>query len=440
MQKILIHTEFIKLDALLKYAGLCETGGEAKELVQGGAVKVNGEVCTMPPGRYRGAGRSDHRDRDGRLMRLLSLEVENYRNIASASLTPGRELTVICGNNGQGKTNLLEAIWLLTGGKSFRGGKDAELVRRGEPFAVLKASTLRAQQEEQETEEPNRVRLTVGAPDSPRPGRTVSVNGGAVKRAASLAGSFPAVVFDPGHLSLVKGAPEGRRKFLDAALCQLYPGYLTLYRRYIRALQQKNALLRRSSNGIERPYAEKRALLEVLNVELAQQGEAIQQRRRAYLTALSPLACANYEELSRGAETLSLRYAAQFEPGGLAQLLRQKMPEELRAGQSLCGPHREDLDLLLDGQPAKVYASQGQQRSVVLSLKMAEAAAAASITGEHPVMLLDDVLSELDDGRKQYLLTRMREKQTFVTSCDDTAFLKTDGEVYRMNGGVLTKV
>ena len=365
-------------------------------------------------------------------MRLLSLEVENYRNIASASLTPGRELTVICGNNGQGKTNLLEAIWLLTGGKSFRGGKDAELVRRGEPFAVLKASTLRAQQEEQEKEEPNRVRLTVGAPDSPRPGRTVSVNGGAVKRAASLAGSFPA--------SLVKGAPEGRRKFLDAALCQLYPGYLTLYRRYVRALQQKNALLRRSSNGIERPYAEKRALLEVLNVELAQQGEAIQQRRRAYLAALSPLACANYEELSRGAETLSLRYAAQFEPGGLAQLLRQKMPEELRAGQSLCGPHREDLDLLLDGQPAKVYASQGQQRSVVLSLKMAEAAAAASITGEHPVMLLDDVLSELDDGRKQYLLTRMREKQTFVTSCDDTAFLKTDGEVYRMNGGVLTKV
>ena len=100
-------------------------------------------------------------------MRLLSLEVTNYRNIASASLTPGRELTVICGNNGQGKTNLLEAIWLLTGGKSFRGGKDAELVRRGEPFAVLEASTLRAQQEEQEPDEPNRVRLTVGTPDSP---------------------------------------------------------------------------------------------------------------------------------------------------------------------------------------------------------------------------------------------------------------------------------
>ena len=138
-------------------------------------------------------------------MRLLSLEVTNYRNIASARLEPGRELTVICGNNGQGKTNLLEAIWLLTGGKSFRGGKDAELVRRGETFAVLEAVTQRTRQEDQEPDDPARVRITVGTPDAPRPGRYASVNGAAPKRAAGLAGSFPAVVFDPGHLSLVKG-------------------------------------------------------------------------------------------------------------------------------------------------------------------------------------------------------------------------------------------
>ena len=190
-------------------------------------------------------------------MRLLSLEVTNYRNIASARLEPGRELTVICGNNGQGKTNLLEAIWLLTGGKSFRGGKDAELVRRGETFAVLDAVTQRTRQEDQEPDDPARVRITVGTPDAQRPGRYAAVNGAPPKRAAGLAGSFPAVVFDPGHLSLVKGAPEGRRKFLDAALCQLYPGYLTTYRRYVRALQQKNALLRHSANGTERPWAEK---------------------------------------------------------------------------------------------------------------------------------------------------------------------------------------
>ena len=372
-------------------------------------------------------------------MRLLSLEVTNYRNISKAQLEPGRELTVICGNNGQGKTNLLEAIWLLTGGKSFRGGKDAELVRRGETFAVLDAVTLRAWQEDQERDDPSHVRITVGTPDSQRPGRYASVNGTPPKRAAGLAGSFPAVVFDPGHLSLVKGAPEGRRKFLDAALCQLYPGYLATYRRYVRVLQQKNALLRHSANGVERPYAEKCAMLEVLNAELAAQGEAIQKRRREYLALLGPLACANYQELSHGAERMGIRYAAQFEPGGLAECLKQHQSEELRAGQSLCGIHREDIELLLDDHPAKVFASQGQQRSVVLSLKMAEAAAAARITGEHPVLLLDDVLSEMDESRKHYLLTRMKEKQTFVTRCYDTAFLKTDGEVYRMDGGVLSK-
>ena len=218
------------------------------------------------------------------------------------------------------------------------------------------------------------------------------------------------MVFDPGHLSLVKGAPEGRRKFLDAALCQLYPGYLASYRRYVRVLQQKNALLRHSANGQERPYAEKRTLLEVLNTELAAQGEALQQRRREYLKLLAPRACANYAELSHGAERMSIRYAPVC-AGGLADLLRQRQEEELRAGQSLCGIHREDLELLLDDQPARVYASQGQQRSVVLSLKMAEAAAAAQITGEHPVLLLDDVLSELDEGRKQYLLTCMRKSR-----------------------------
>ena len=170
-------------------------------------------------------------------MRLLSLEVANYRNIAAAQLEPGRELTVICGNNGQGKTNLLEAIWLLTGGKSFRGGKDAELVRRGEAFAVLEADTQRDRPEGCEPAEPAHIRMTVGTPEAAKPGRYAAVNGAAPKRAAALAGSFPAVVFDPGHLSLVKGAPEGRRKFLDAALCQLYPGYLASYRRYVRVLQ-----------------------------------------------------------------------------------------------------------------------------------------------------------------------------------------------------------
>ena len=367
-------------------------------------------------------------------MRLASLTLENYRNIAAASLVPGPELTVICGNNGQGKTNLLEAVWLLTGGKSFRSGKDIELIRRDAPFAALEAVTVGDNGKE------NQIRLTVGAAGTERPGRYAVWNGAAPKRASSLAGSFPAVVFDPGHLSLVKGPPDGRRRFLDAALCQLYPGYLTLYRRYVRILQQKNSLLRRAPAGLERPLREKLDLLEVLNEELAACGEEVQARRRAYLDLLAPMAAENYRELSRGAEQLAICYEAQFEPGGLAGLLAARRDEEVRAGQSLCGPHREDLSFTLDGQPARSFASQGQQRSAVLSLKMAEADASAQITGERPVLLLDDVLSELDEGRRAYLLTRMRERQTFVTSCDDAALLHTDGVICRMEGGVLTEL
>ena len=363
-------------------------------------------------------------------MRLVSLAVQDYRNIEQASLTPGRELTVICGDNGQGKTNLLEAVWLLTGGKSFRGGKDAELVRRGAPFAVLEG-VVEAADGRQDT-----LRILIGPPGSDRPGRTAKLNGADKGRATNLAGLFTAVVFDPGHLSLVKGAPEGRRKFLDAALCQLYPGYLAVYRRYVRILTQKNSLLRNFKEGSP---AENHEILSALNTQLAAAGEEIQRRRREFLALLAPLAEQNYAELSRGAEQMRLEYAAQFEPGGLAALLAAQRQKEILAGSSLYGPHREDLSILLDGEAAKVYASQGQQRSCVLSLKLAEAAAAAAVTGEHPVMLLDDVLSELDEHRRSYLLTRMREKQTFVTACDDTAFLRTDGEVYTMQAGQLGK-
>lgn len=363
-------------------------------------------------------------------MRLDHLQVEQFRNLEKAELHPAPRLTVLCGANGQGKTNLLESIWLLTGAKSFRGAKDAELIRRDQSFAVIEADFEGGGREQA-------LRLTVGSKTSERPGRRARLNGADRGRASAVAGTFTAVVFDPNHLSLVKAGPEGRRHFLDAALCQLYPGYLAALRRYARLTAQKNALLKAYDIT---PGAD--VLLETYNEAMAQSGAEVMQRRAGYLEKLAPLAEANYRDISSGAEVLGVRYmpCCDPDPAALSARLREVKNQELRAGFCLTGPHREDLEILIDGQPGKIYGSQGQQRSAVLSLKLAEATVAGDVLGEHPVMLLDDVLSELDDGRKQYLLTRMREKQTFVTSCDDTAFLKTDGEVYRMNGGVLTKV
>ena len=359
-------------------------------------------------------------------MRLDRLSVQRFRNLEQATLAPAPRLTVLCGANGQGKTNLLESIWLLTGAKSFRGAKDAELIRRGDPFAVIDAAFEGGGR-------PQALRLTVGGKDSERPGRRARLNGSDRGRAASVAGRFTAVVFDPNHLSLIKAGPEGRRHFLDAALCQLYPGYLAALRRSARITAQKNALLK--AYDITPGAA---LLLDTYDEALAAAGAEVMGRRAKYLEQLAPIAAANYRDISSGAETLAVAYrpcCAPGDPAALASALAEARGRELRAGFCLVGPHREDLEILLDGQSGKVYGSQGQQRSAVLALKLAEATVAGEVLGEHPVMLLDDVLSELDDARQTYLLTRIEDKQTFVTTCDSAAFARTNGKLVFVEGG-----
>ena len=211
-------------------------------------------------------------------MKLTRLALENWRNIPHALIEPEDGLNVLCGENGQGKTNLLEAVWMLTGAKSFRAAKDAEMIRRGADFAVLDGAA----------ECGGRVQtiyLTVGGPGTQRPGRTARLNGVDKGRAASLAGTFTAVVFEPDHLGLIKGSPGGRRRFLDAALCQLYPGYLAALRRYSRVLAQKNALLKQYNR-----LPDAGDLLEVYDQQLAAFGQEVTGRRIAYLEALTPLA------------------------------------------------------------------------------------------------------------------------------------------------------
>ena len=259
------------------------------------------------------------------------------------------------------------------------------------------------------------------------------VNGVDYGRAANAAGTFTAVVFDPGHLSLVKGSPEGRRRFLDAALCQLYPGYVTLLRRSSRLVTQKNALLK---SYWQTPDAN--GLLDVFDEKLAESGAAVSAKRQEYLALIEPEITGTYRDIASGSETLAIQYEPSFEPEkGLAPVLRESRARDIAAGFCTAGPHREDFSISIDGRAAKVFASQGQQRSAVLSLKLAEAAGAQKITGEHPVMLLDDVLSELDETRQSYLLSRMEHRQTIVTACDPDLFRRTSGRVYRMEGGIL---
>lgn len=400
-------------------------------------------------------------------MIVTSLTVTNYRNIAAARFEPAQTLTVICGKNGQGKTNLLESVWLLTGGKSFRGAKDLELVREGCDFSVVEGTVCggapacsaeeqsillhenRAEPAPAETEldlptaalpdsshgDKKTIRIAIAGEGMQPRGRSAKMNGVDYGRATNLAGVFTAVVFDPGHLSLVKGSPDGRRRFLDAALCQLYPRYLALLRRYTRLVTQKNALLKSyyQTGGAKE-------LLDVFDEKLAECGAAVSERRQSYLADILPDVVKNYDDIASGGEALRIEYQPSFAGGGLLQVLHESRARDLAAGFCTTGPHREDFSIYIDDRAAKTYASQGQQRSAVLSLKLAEAAGAQRVTGEHPVMLLDDVLSELDDTRQSYLLNRMEDKQTIVTACDAGLFERTSGKIYTMDKGMLAQL
>ena len=367
-------------------------------------------------------------------MILTEHRVENYRNIEQAEFRPGPGLTVLCGRNGQGKTNLLESVWLLSGAKSFRGSRDPQLVRRGEPYAVISSVAKR------EDGEAEQYRIVIGGEGCEqagvRPGRSAQLDGVDLGRATNLAGHFYAVVFSPAHLELVRGGPEGRRRFVDAALMQLYPGYIPIYRRYIRALAQKNALLRdaRRFEGAEQ-------LLETFDQTLAAAGGEMIRRRGAYLAGLFELAAETYDNLAAGSERCSFTYLPSAEDGeALLDRIRAARPADLRAGFCTVGPHREDFKIEINGADARSFGSQGQQRSAALSLKLAEARQIARIAGSEPVMLLDDVLSELDERRRDFLLGRIQGRQVILTSCEAAALHDTPGGIWEMEDGRLRQV
>lgn len=362
-------------------------------------------------------------------MKLCDLSLQQFRNMEQLHFEPSPFLNVIFGQNGQGKTNLLESIWLLTGGKSFRGGKDAELIQKGAEFAKIEAAVLADSKEEQDT-----LQLLIAKSKTAqnRAARSMGKNGSSRQRPAQLAGVFPAVVFAPNHLTLVKGSPDGRRRFLDAALCQLYPGYLENLRRYTRLITQKNALLKQEICPSD-------DMLEAFDRQLATAGSLLIEKRIEYIQAVSVFAQNCYRDLSAGREALTLFYEPSVPDGQDAEAFLKALHEARRkdrlAGFATAGPHRDDLLLQLDGEDAKVWASQGQQRSVVLALKIAEASRMEQVTEETPVLLLDDVLSELDAARQDFLLNRIEKKQVFVTSCETDLFTKTEGRLFRMEQG-----
>lgn len=365
-------------------------------------------------------------------MKVTRLSFQNFRNLQEGELFPDPETSVICGSNAQGKTNLLEALWLFTGGKSFRGAKDAELVAFGKESARLSMEFF-----SEEREQRAKIFLSEGR-------RAGELNGVHKNTPAQMVGSFCAVVFSPEHLSLVKEGPAFRRKFLDGAICQCKPSYLKLLSGYNRVLLQRNTLLK----DIPR-HSELTDTLEIWDERLSRYGGAVAALRLQYVKRLSEYAKERYDGISGGKEIFLSEYAPSYRReeeedaaslgASLLKTLQKKRREDIFAGFTTEGPHRDDLILKINGISARAFGSQGQQRSAVLALKLSEAQLLLEDCGERPVILLDDVMSELDAARQDYLLHSIDGWQVFITCCDPASVMRLrKGSVFEIKKGSVT--
>ena len=371
-------------------------------------------------------------------MLLRELSLVNFRNYVRLALAPGAPITVLRGDNGQGKSNLLEAIYFLATTRSSRAGSDRELVhwrarRDTIPFARLEARiarraldlhveiVVRADPEAMAEAAPE----SAAVPALPSVAKQIKVNG-LPTRAVDLVGQVNVVLFTPDDVALVAGAPAGRRRYLDITNSQVSGPYLRALARYKRVVEQRNSLLRQI-----RERRQPRDVLEVWNDELVTRGSLVVARRLQTIAALNEQIEPLYRQLGGHQSTLGLVYqptsfAAGATPSGVDEVaeayrarLAELVPREIEAGVSLIGPHRDDFSFLVDGVDLHTYGSRGQQRLAVLALKLSEGEFMRHETDESPILLLDDVLSELDPTRRGFVLEQAgREGQTLITTTD----------------------
>lgn len=366
-------------------------------------------------------------------MRIDSLFTDNFRLLQRQSVEFSENINVICGDNAQGKTTLLEAVYLLTGAHSFRTRFDKELIAWGADFAALDGH-ISAQVRGQ------RVELLLRRSRS----RQMKLNGSKCSP-AELTGRMTAVLFCPDDLSLVRGSAALRRKLMDAAIAQLRPGYSALLSDFAQLYENKTRILR--------DWREKESLLEPLDEfsdALCRCSARMIRYRASFARRLMEAAAPIHREFSGGGEELSGQYStvsSVTDPEAAESAIyeqitarqRELRQAELDSGLCLVGAHKDDLCLFVNGENAGKYASQGQTRTAALSIKLAEREIFLAETGDSPVLLLDDVLSELDSARQEFVLNRISGGQTLITCCDGAAITRlTGGRVLRVERGRVT--
>lgn len=361
-------------------------------------------------------------------MRITKFEAECFRNIKDMCLIPDEGINVIYGENGHGKTNIIEAIWLFTGFKSFRTRKNSEMIPYEKEKYEISMDYFSEKREQN---------ILISSSASKQ---EIYKNGIKEISSRSLIGEFFSVVFSSNHLNLIKGGPDEKRKFLDIAISQLKPSYARNLSDYVRSVKQRNALLK-SFGETQYEYD----MLDLWDDSISRLGGKITFERLNYIENLIKAAEEVHEGISSGREKLTIKYNQvgrenKYEEKdiilSLNEALKKSRENDIKNRFTSKGPHRDDFDVNLNNKNIKNFGSQGQQRSAALSLKLAEASLIKIINDEQPVALLDDVMSELDTGRQDYILNKLKDWQVFITCCEPTQVLRLKkGKSFKIENG-----
>lgn len=354
-------------------------------------------------------------------MKLEKVQYRNFRNIEEAEICFSPGVNLLYGDNAEGKTNAIEGIYLCAQGRSHRTAKERDYIRYGEEFAKVDLDYRDANRQS---------RLEIRYLKNGR--KFCKKNGLSLKKMSEFIGNFRAVIFCPEYLSVVRDGPGERRAFMDSAISQLDPVYLSALQRFSGALLQRNRLIGEYSF---RPEAFEQTG-ELWAEQIAESSEILSFKRAEYVEKIGKEVELLFADMTCGREKPAFLYKKPMKKEEYLRLFAENKERELRAGCTLFGVHKDDIEITLNDRSARVFASQGQQRSLAVAMKLAEGAVSRDTTGEYPVFLLDDVLSELDSTRKSYILSGLQEKQVIITCCDEKDAEKVpEGRVIRVEKG-----
>ena len=374
-------------------------------------------------------------------MKITKLDINGFKNLKNVNITLDPQLNIFSGENAQGKTNIIEAIWIMSGCKSFRGTKEKDMIDINGEKADINLSFENNLREQT---------ISYSVLKNYLKDKNITLNGVKLKYLSKLFGNLKCVIFTPEDLELSKGSPDKRRSYIDLCISQIKPGYFSVINKYEALLMQRNNLLKKINMGISQADE-----LEVWDEQLARMGSYITLLRYSYIKKLNVFSRKLYDEISMNKEILELSYnSTVFKKiegrtdykGEMAEeylsLMKKNLKDDLKFGFSQIGIHRDDLITKLNNLPSRDFGSQGQQRSIALILKLAQAYILLEETDDAPVILLDDVLSELDENRQKFILSSIKEMQVIITSCNDldnNINIKHKGKNFIVSGGMVSQ-